>query len=194
MAGEGSLTILLIRHGEKPTPGDGALGLSIDGRPDPRALTVRGWQRAGALAALFGAGLSPDYPAPAAIYAPDPERSATGHGVSRRPFLTVVPLAERLGLAVETRFAQGEESGLATEVLAKTGVVLIVWEHKRLTADLLPALLPEQGRGEAPARWPSDRYDVVLDLRRENATATFAVRQRLPRLLAGDGADPMVNP
>ena len=41
--------ILLIRHAEKPDDSDSGPGLTSDGRDDPKSLTVRGWQRAGAL-------------------------------------------------------------------------------------------------------------------------------------------------
>ena len=36
-------TILIIRHAEKPEPG-GDSGVDPTGAPDPRSLTVRGWQ------------------------------------------------------------------------------------------------------------------------------------------------------
>src|SRR5258707_8686182 len=38
-------TILIIRHAEKPEAG-GDSGVDSTGAPDPRSLTVRGWQRA----------------------------------------------------------------------------------------------------------------------------------------------------
>ena len=41
--------ILLIRHAEKPDGQDG--GVNVDGACDEKSLTVRGWQRAGALIA-----------------------------------------------------------------------------------------------------------------------------------------------
>jgi hypothetical protein len=41
--------IVFIRHVEKPGV-DAAIGLEADGTANPESLTVRGWQRAGALA------------------------------------------------------------------------------------------------------------------------------------------------
>jgi hypothetical protein len=44
--------IMFIRHAEKPRV-DVAIRLEADGTADPESLTVRGWQRAGALARFF---------------------------------------------------------------------------------------------------------------------------------------------
>ena len=71
-----ALTLLIIRHAEKPGENWPGPGLTIEGTPDDKSLVIRGWQRAGAWAALFGAGLGgTDYPAPAAIYAANPAGS-----------------------------------------------------------------------------------------------------------------------
>ncbi len=68
-----ALTILIIRHAEKPQeswPGPGFMPEAI---ADRKSLVIRGWQRAGGWCALFGAGLGGDFfPQPAAIYAADP--------------------------------------------------------------------------------------------------------------------------
>ena len=68
------LTILIIRHAEKPGgiwPGP---GLSREGKEDEKSLVIRGWERAGAWAALFGTQLGAEsYPKPSAIYTPNPE-------------------------------------------------------------------------------------------------------------------------
>ena len=69
-----ALTILIIRHAEKPGEAWPGPGLKPDGTPDKESLVIRGWQRAGSWAALFGAGLGgADYPQPAVIYAADPK-------------------------------------------------------------------------------------------------------------------------
>ena len=63
-------TILIIRHAEKPEPG-GDSGVDHTGAPDPRSLTVRGWQRAGAWAELFvpALGQKSALPTPTAMFA-----------------------------------------------------------------------------------------------------------------------------
>jgi hypothetical protein len=47
--------IFLIRHAEEPDPNAGIVGVSHSGQPDDDSLALRGWQRAKALSALFGA-------------------------------------------------------------------------------------------------------------------------------------------
>ena len=44
---------MVIRHAEKPDDAGNVLGITIEGHRDPQELTVRGWQRAGALATFF---------------------------------------------------------------------------------------------------------------------------------------------
>jgi len=69
-----ALKILIIRHAEKPddptAPWPGP-SFTEDGKidPDDRSLVIRGWQRAGSWAALFGTRLGgDDFPQPATIY------------------------------------------------------------------------------------------------------------------------------
>jgi hypothetical protein len=113
-----ALTILIIRHGEKP--GEGVWpgpGTTPEGNEDSDSLVIRGWQRAGSWYALFGAGLnSSDYPKPAVIYAANPDAKGPEH--SQRPFQTVTPLAAKLGPDPVTTYAVGQEEDLVREVLA----------------------------------------------------------------------------
>jgi hypothetical protein len=151
-----ALTILIIRHAEKPGESWPGPGLTPDGAPNKRSLVVRGWQRAGSWSALFGAGLGgPDHPAPSVIYAADPT-AMSGDEPSQRPFETVAPLAARLGLKPNTKFALGQEAQLANAVVDQTGVVLVSWEHKAIARALLPAIAKGQSlpgcRPSGPAR------------------------------------------
>ena len=45
--------IMIIRHAEKPTTTPPVSGVDINGQQNEDSLIVRGWQRAGALVALF---------------------------------------------------------------------------------------------------------------------------------------------
>src|SRR5579863_7040429 len=100
-----SLTILLIRHGEKPPKKskdvDYGAGVTVKGAPDDKSLAVRGWERAGAWTALFGFGaFGPDYPKPDIIYAANPDQQGgDGDSVSRRPLETIQSLADRLHIS-----------------------------------------------------------------------------------------------
>jgi hypothetical protein len=133
-----ALTILIIRHAEKPGESWPGSGLTPDGIIDKKSLVIRGWQRAGSWSALFGAGLGGlDYPAPSVIYAANPN-ATTGDDPSQRPYETVIPLAARLELTPDTKFAVGQEAQLVTTVVGQTGVVLVAWEHKAIARAILP--------------------------------------------------------
>jgi hypothetical protein len=119
------LTILIIRHAEKhgeiwPGP-----GLTREGKEDDKSLVIRGWERAGAWAALFGTLFgAAAYPKPSAIYAANPEAVSLDE-TSQRPFQTVIPLSERLGLTPITSYSVGQEVQLVSEVLHSSEIVLI---------------------------------------------------------------------
>jgi hypothetical protein len=193
------LQIFIIRHAEKPDPKGQwpGPGLTSDGEDDPESLVIRGWQRAGAWAALFDAGLGgTDYPAPAKIYAADPGAAAmpaaAGNGPSKRPYETATPLAERLGQSVDKTYAKGDECKLAKEVVALSGVVLICWEHKAIYESLCPDIAGAQKSSlKLPTDWPGDRFDVVLRFHRKDATDAWKFDQRFPMLMSGDSNTPL---
>jgi hypothetical protein len=186
-----ALTVFIIRHGEKPGEQWPGPGLTRRGNANDKSLVVRGWQRAGAWAALFGAGLgAADYPQPHRIYAVDPKGNPKAEP-TRRPYETVAPLAARLGFPIEKR-VQGQEVALAAEIKALTeGVVLVCWEHKRISDPLLPALLGNDRPAGAPFKWNGARFDVVLRLDRESPGQHWEFRQLFPCLLSGDSDRPM---
>jgi hypothetical protein len=169
--------VMLIRHAEEPDKGAGILGVDEQGHPDADALSVRGWQRAGALVRLFvplnGTGLKLLAP-PAAVFA------ATDAGKSHRPWCTVQPLARLLGLTVDTRFgSEGEVAPLLSAALACRGPVLLCWRHQAMGA-IAQALC-----GGPARRWDAARYDLVWVFERQGEAWQFT---QLPqRLLHGDG-------
>jgi hypothetical protein len=129
-----------------------------DGEKDKKSLVIRGWQRAGAWATLFGAGIETGgtYPAPARIYAADPA-NAEEEEPSQRPFETIKPLADRLRLTPITRWGHGDEGKIVGDINGFSGVALVCWEHKAIIASLLPAFLVGQQVQDLPPKWDGER-------------------------------------
>ncbi len=174
--------IMIIRHAEKHQHGKGH-GVDEDGNHAAHELTVRGWQRAGALVHFFrspSAG-SPIQP-PRAIFA----SAATRESPSKRAMHTVKPLAAALGLPVHHEFPEGEEAALAAAVLAAQAPALIVWHHGCI-ADVVREIT--DGHIACPGAWPDERFDVVWILDREGAHGPWRFGQVAQCLLAGDNPE-----
>jgi hypothetical protein len=182
--------IMLIRHAEKPN--GSTTGVRQSGDACARSLTVRGWQRAGALSSLFAPACGPlqnDWLAkPKFIFA-----SATvddpvgGNSRSRRSQETVMPLAELLGLHVNLGYSKGEEKRLAKAAQACDGPVLIAWQHENIGAIANYIL----GTSGAPSPWPPDRFDVIFVLDPNPLDGKYSLVQVPQCLLAGDSNSPI---
>jgi len=172
-------SITLIRHAEKPDEDGGPeRGVDAHGAPDPRGLSARGWQRAGALVrwivpAGIGIAAAP-IPRPQAIFAVAPSDK------SQRPLLTVQPLAKLLGLQVEARFESDQVEELLQEAQGVPGAVLLCWRHQdmpqiahRLCPDLVPA-----------PHWSQHCFDQAWLF--TPAGEHWAMRQVAQELLPGD--------
>ena len=181
-------SISLIRHGEKQIGDALPQGVSVDGTPDPYSMTPRGWQRAGALIALFVG--RPDRTVPALL--PTPTHlfaSEVGpHSQSRRPEETLMPIAARLGLTITESFLQDPVDELAGALAACDGHVLVAWEHKRIP--LIASRLVADA-STVPQVWPDDRYDVVWIIEPGPAGGALRLRQVPQLLLGGDRPDPI---
>ncbi|MBK9738472.1 MAG: hypothetical protein IPO93_02930 [Actinobacteria bacterium] len=179
-------SIILIRHGEKPGADGPPHGVNRHGEHDEHALAVRGWTRAGALAAVLTRAPRPDTAvgaAPSAVFA----TKATPTSRSHRERDTALPTALRLGLEVDESWTHGQEAQLADSVLGLGGTVLIVWHHGRLV-DLARAF-PLQNLADVPEHWPEDRFDLYWILERAadgSGQYRFSVRPQL--LLDGDSS------
>lgn len=174
---------MLIRHGEKPEVPP-PFGVNADGVEDKHSLSVRGWQRAGALARFFRSPTAKGITTPTKIYASGIGEDAVlvdGDDVAKslRPQQTVAPLAAAIGLAVDTSCKVGEETKLANSIDNENGVVLVAWEHKHIP------IIAQQFTGSAPNSWPGGSvFDVVWVLQRNGAAYDFSV---VPQgLLSGD--------
>ena len=171
-------TIMLIRHAEKPYGKH--FGVTEHGDQDPESLIVRGWQRAGALAALFDpavGSLQSFYLAvPQIIYASNPVKPPPASArktaaaakkapkigsKSQRPLQTITPLSARLGLAPNLSFMEGQEKELAADVLTQSGVVLVAWQHEKIPTIAKHIVGANPPVPPYPPKWPGNRFDVV---------------------------------
>ncbi len=174
-------TIILIRHGEKPGDNGPPHGVDRHGDRDEHSLSVRGWTRAGALAAVLaaGSGTPGRHPAaPARIVATRP----TAADPSTRERDTATPTALRLGLEIEEAWTHGAESEMAAAIISGGLPTLVVWHHGRL-ADVARSF-PLANPQDVPGAWPSERFDLYWILVREADGYRFTVVPQL--LLAGD--------
>jgi hypothetical protein len=170
--------IMIIRHAEKPTEDGTIRGVAEHGAHDRHALSVRGWQRAGALVRFFAplgqTDTSEHIAPPRAIFASAP----TLENPSSRSRQTVAPLADELGVPVASDLTKGDELALAEAVLSHPGPVLIAWHHKQIPR-LARAITGEQI--DFPAHWPAERFDLVwvLERGREGEWIFHQIPQRL---------------
>ncbi|KAI1196830.1 hypothetical protein F5X97DRAFT_201138 [Nemania serpens] len=130
-------TVYLIRHGEKP-PNDG-VGLSAEGV-----------QRSQCLRSVFGAASKYNI---GYILAQTPK----DNGKRERPYQTVKPLADDLGLTVDTSCDRDDEKCVQDAVDDYKGGknILICWEH-----DQLNNIAEELGAKDVD-NYPDDSYDLI---------------------------------
>jgi len=149
--------VWVIRHGEKTVN-------ASEGTHDRFHLNATGAARAAHLAQLVG---DSRWPAFTAVFASNPRAPP----YVLREAETVGPLAQLLGLRVNTSFAQSEGVGLAQAALAaaraQCGVVLICWEHCRI-----PGLLQALGCTalDCVGCWADGVYERVIRLRADSAS------------------------
>lgn len=180
--------VMLIRHAEKPLGSSRPYGVTAEGEREKESLTVRGWQRAGALAHLLAPaeGRLPEQPLarPQFLYASKPKRQSG----SRRPVETITPLAEKLSISINCDFLRSETEELLEEALASGGVVLICWQQEYLP-EIANRILGDETT--APQDWPDDRYDMIWVLERDPASGRYNFKQVPQLLLTGDRATPI---
>ena len=179
--------IYIIRHAEKPVKPPSS-GVDFAGSQNEHSLLPRGWQRSGALAALF----HPDFgPMRAGLRTPTALVAHSwghpGKTAAHRSYQTIQGLSERLELPIATQFAQGQEQQLASSLMrSDSGVVLICWEHSHIP--VIASSLPVVDGTAIPRKWPHDRYDVIwaFTLVPEPGAARYTFGQIPQQLLAGD--------
>src|ERR1700748_2128251 len=179
--------IYIIRHAEKPLKPP-ASGVDYEGGPNEHSLLPRGWQRSGALAALFHPDSGPVRPGlrtPTTLVAPS--WGHPGKTAAHRSYQTIQGLSERLGLPITSQFAQGQEQQLADSLVRRRpGVVLICWEHSHIP--VIASSLPVVSGPAVPRKWPGHRYDVIwsFTLVPEPGPVRYTFGQIPHLLLSGD--------
>ena len=175
--------IMFIRHGEKPGDDGPPHGINHKGETDPHSLSVRGWTRAGALAALFAYAPHNSHPGvvvPARIVA----TKSTDDYKSKREVDTATPLAHRLALPVDQNFDHEHAAALSASILGDSRPTLVVWHHGSMT-DVI-AGLPVSNRDEIPHHWPEDRFDLIWTLGKGPGESDYRFSAVPQELLDGD--------
>ena len=175
--------IMVLRHAEKPASHPPPFGITLEGARDKECLTARGWQRAGALASLFapanGTFQDPSLARPQFLYASKP---VTRKG-SRRPFETILPLAEKLAIRINSNFTKLETKNMLEDAFLCNGVVLICWQREHMLQITDQILV---NKAVAPPEWPEDRFDMVWVFDRNPSSAQYSFKQIPQNLLMGD--------
>jgi len=179
------VTLLMIRHGEKPF--NGYQGVDEQGNANPDGLIPKGWERAGALVTLFAPNnttLNSKLPSPGALVTPKYPTQV------HRPYLTLLPLSQRLSQTILSEYAvDADPTMIVSSLLAmEDDVVLVCWEHDHLV-NIVGAIASTglvANQGDIPTSWPDDRFDVIwrFDLNEQTGKWTFISLDQ--QLLAGD--------
>jgi hypothetical protein len=131
-----SLKVIIIRHGEKD---------EVSGN-----LSCQGLHRA----MLLPPVLNRKFGRPAYIYVPTvTSGKSTGHA---RMFQTVTPLAVQDSLPVNSKYVETDDDEVAADVMKRTGLVLLVWEH-----DNIPKIARALGVRGKDLKWSGSDFDSI---------------------------------
>jgi hypothetical protein len=202
--------IYIIRHGEKPADlpladhGQPApvptapFGVDYQGNQNEHSLLPRGWQRSGALAALFAPALGVPRAGllvPRALLSPPyVDNKGNDTTTEHRTCQTIQGLADRLNVQIAHDFAEGKEHRLAHSVVSTySGAVLICWEHGHIPD--IANNLPTVPGTVIPQKWDGTRFDVIwmFTLVPGSAPAQYTFGQIPQQLLSGD-TDTVISP
>jgi hypothetical protein len=162
-------TIVLIRHGEKPTEGLGQLN-------------CQGLNRALALPfvieRLFGK--------PNAMFAPDPAQSKEDHGRPYnyvRPLATIEPAAILFGLPVDASVGFADIGTLRHKLESsdyRSAVVVVAWEHHEIEKLARQLVTAHGGDPASVPDWQDEDFDsiYVVKLAQTDAGTTVSFELR----------------
>lgn len=178
---------MLIRHAEKPAKDSVPYGVTRKGERSKESLEVRGWQRAGALINLFapanGHFKHASLAQPLFLFASKPLRRKG----SRRPIETIMPLAEKLEIKINSEFQRSQFESMIDEAFRCRGAVLICWQREYIP-EIASYIMGN--KKSVPKNWPEDCFDMiwVFDLDR---SGKYKFKQVPQRLLVRDSAIPI---
>ncbi|HTD98105.1 MAG TPA: hypothetical protein VK668_02420 [Mucilaginibacter sp.] len=129
------LKVVIIRHGEKPDNGDN--------------LNCQGFNRSVELPKVLNA----KFGSSATLFVPS---IGTGkRSGNSRMFQTITPYAVKYNLAINSKYDEQDYQNIAANVLKRTGIVIMVWEHKAIN-NLAKALGVKQA-----SQWQSNDFDSI---------------------------------
>ncbi|OOQ82382.1 phosphoglycerate mutase family protein [Penicillium brasilianum] len=130
--------VFMIRHGEKPP------------NRDDHGLTLDGIKRSQCLRDIFGRDSGYDI---GHIMAP----TVKWNGEHRRAYMTVLPLANDLGLEVDAHCSRKDTQCVADTIQSYDGPgnILISWRHKNM------GQIQEHLGSHDPLEYPEDRFDLI---------------------------------
>lgn len=173
---------MFIRHAEKPDHSQH--GVTRAGEHDDHSLSVHGWTRAGALAALFSHVSGSTHHSivqPERILATSPSHDYK----SKREHDTALPTAERLNLHIESHEVPDDYQALVDNITKDGKPTLIVWHHGTMPQFIRS--FPITNIDAVPRHWPEDRFDLIWVLRPEGDGWTFS--EVAQDLLVGDESE-----
>lgn len=147
-AAQAEVTIVMVRHAEKPAA-------------DLGQLDCKGLNRALKLGPL----LNSRFGKADTVLAPNPAVKKT-LGTSAwnyvRPLATIEPYAIRNGLPVNTEFGWNDPLALVNLLLTRQrGLVIVAWQHHMLV-ETAKQLVQRLGANQRIPAWPSDDFDTIF--------------------------------
>ena len=178
-------TVVMIRHGEKQLKTDSVGNIIYDEKNQPEFtdyLSVKGWQRAGALSYFFT--LNENYTCfgrPVAIFA---GKQVPKHP-SARPIDTIKPLASLLHMQVLHPYSDPEYKNLVNLIMNsnkyKGQFVIICFEHQHI-----PLMAECFGVTNAPKTWDEDVFDRAWVIQFDKNGKVSSFENRPQSLMFGD--------
>lgn len=151
--------VIILRHGDKDPANERNHNLSAAGQQ--RALRLPD--------ILLGR-----YGQPAFIFAPQPKPP---NGANIRAIQTISPTAIQAGVNIDTRFAVGQEAGLAQALLMDHRYdgqqVFVCWEHKAINS-----IARDLGIASALQKWKGSDYGSIYVISFAHNTPTLTIEKQ----------------